>query len=63
MRISINLPYVEDTSEKLQRILRSNKIRSTFHNKSTLHKLLCTLKDQVATEDNYNIVYEIDCSN
>ena len=30
IRISINLPYVEGTSEKLQRILRSHKIRSTF---------------------------------
>ena len=28
--ISINLPYVEGTSEKLWRILRSHKIRSTF---------------------------------
>ena len=30
IRISINLPYVEGTSEKLRRILRSHKIRSTF---------------------------------
>ena len=29
----------------------------------TLHKLLCKPKDQVAAEDKYNIVYEIDCSN
>ena len=28
-----------------------------------LRKLLCTLKDQVATEDKNNIVHEIDCSN
>ena len=28
VRISINLPYVEGTSEKLRRILRSDKIRS-----------------------------------
>ena len=31
IRISINLPYVEGTSEKLQRILRSHKIKSTFY--------------------------------
>ena len=30
IRMSINLPYVEGTSEKLRRILRSHKIRSTF---------------------------------
>ena len=31
VRMSINLPYVEGTSEKLRRILRSHKIRSTFY--------------------------------
>ena len=30
-RMSINLPYVEGTSEKLRLILRSSKIRSTFY--------------------------------
>ena len=59
----INLPYVEGTSEKLRRILRSHKIRSTFYTEMTLRKLLCKPKDRVATEDKNNIVYEIDCSN
>ena len=63
IRISINLPYVEGTSEKLRRILRSHKIRSTFYTEMTLRKLLCKPKDRVATEDKNNIVYEIDCSN
>ena len=62
IRISINLPYVEGTSEKLRRILRSHKIRSTFYTEKTLRKLLCKPKDEVATEDK-NIAYEIDCSN
>ena len=61
--MSINLPYVEGTSEKLRCILRSHKIRSTFYTENTLRKLLCKPKDQVATEDKNNIVYEIDCSN
>ena len=61
--MSINLPYVEGTSEKLRRILRSHKIRSTFYNEMTLHKLLCNTKDRVALGDKYNIAYEIDCSN
>ena len=30
IRMSINLPYVEGTGEKLRRIFRSHKIRSTF---------------------------------
>ena len=46
-----------------RRILRSHKTRSTFYTENTLHKLLCKPKDQVATEDKNNIVYEIDCSN
>ena len=57
--MSINLPYVEGTSEKLRRILRSHKIRSTFYTENTLRKLFCKPKDRVATEDKNNIVYEI----
>ena len=63
VRMIINLPYVEGTSEKLRRILRSHKTRSTFYNEKILRKLLCKPKDPVATEDKNNIVYEIDCSN
>ena len=63
IKASINLPYVEGTSEKLWRILRSHKIRSIFYTEMTLRKLLCKLKDRVATEDKNNIVYEIGCSN
>ena len=63
IRMSINLPYVEATSEKLRRILRSHKIRWTFYTEMTLRKLLCKPKDRVATEDKNNIVYEIDCRN
>ena len=53
----INLPYVEGTCEKLSRILRSNKIRSTFCIENTLCKLLCKPNDPVATEGKNNIVY------
>ena len=61
--MSTNLSYVEGTSEKLRRILRSHKIRSTFYTEKTLQKFLCKPKDRVATEDKNNIVYEIGCSN
>ena len=63
IRMSINLPHVEDVSEKLRRILRSHKIRSTFYTESTWRKLLCKTKERVATEDKNSIIYEIDCSN
>ena len=62
MTMSINLPYVEDTSEKLRRILRSHKIKSTFYTKTTLRKLLCKVKDGVGKQDKSNIAYKIDCS-
>ena len=61
--MSINLPYIEGTSEKLRHKLRSHKIRSTFYTEKTLRKLLCKPKDPVATEHKNDIVYEIDCSN
>ena len=63
IRMSINLPYARETSEKLPRILRSYKIRSIFYTEKTLSKPLCKPKDSVATEDKKNIAYEIDCSN
>ena len=60
--MSINLPCVEGTSAKLQRILRSYKIRSIFYTENTLRTILCKSKDKVATEDKNNTLYEIDCS-
>ena len=60
-RMSISLPYVAGTSEKLQHILRSHNIRSTFYTEHILRA--CNLKDRVAAEDKNNIVYETDCSN
>ena len=60
--MSIRLLHVEGTSEKLRRMLRYHKIRSTFYTEMTLRKLLCKPKDRVATEDKNNIVYKIDCS-
>ena len=63
IRMSINLAYVEGSGEKLRCILKSHKIRSTSHTENILRKLLCKPKDQVATENKNNIVYEIDCSN
>ena len=45
IRMSINLPYVEGTNEKLGRsILRSHKIRPTFYTEMTLRKLLSKQK-------------------
>ena len=61
--MSINLPYVEGTSEKLWHILRSHKIRSNFYIESTLCKLLCKPKDGVPSEYKNKVIYVINCSN
>ena len=45
IRMSINLPYIQGTSEKLRRKLKSHKIRSTLYTEMTLRKLLCKPKD------------------
>ena len=36
IKISINLPNVEGTSEKLRRIFRSHRVRSTFYTEKKL---------------------------
>ena len=61
--MSVNLPYVVGTSEKLSRILKSHKKRSTFYTGSTLRKVLCKARYRVVTEDKNSIIYIIDCSN
>ena len=58
IRMGINLPYVQGTSEKLRGILKSQKIISTLYTESTLHKLLWKPNDRVATKDKINIAYE-----
>ena len=63
IRMGINLPYVKVVSEKLQLILGTHRARFIFDTENTLRKLLCTLKDRVATEDEKKIVLEIDFSN
>ena len=60
--MSINLAYIKGTSQKVRRIFRSHKIRSTLYTENTLRKFLCKPKDRVATEDKNNIAYEIDCT-
>ena len=63
IKMSLNLQYVEGTSEKLWPVLKSHKIISTFQTESTFCKVLCKPKDQVATKVTNNIVYEIVYSN
>ena len=55
--------YIKDTNEKLSRMFKTHKIRSTFYTENTQSKLLCKSKDGVDSEDESNIAYEIDCNN
>ena len=55
--------YIECTTDKLQRIVGSHKIRSTFYIENTFRKLLCKPTGGVGTEDKSETVYKIDCSN
>ena len=55
--MSINIPYVEGTSEKLQRILRSLKTRSTFYTENSLRKLPCKpFQDSLKNPNHINII-------
>ena len=55
------LPYYQDTSEKIRRILKQNRIRATFQTTSTLGHLLTKVKDPVPQEERSGVVYRIDC--
>ena len=50
IEMSINVLYVQGTSETLWPIVRSLKIRSTFSAKRTMRKAFCQPKDRVATD-------------
>ena len=63
IRMSINLPYVEGTSEKIVHILRSQKIRPNFYTESTSRELAFKPKDPIPTKGKLNIVYETDFNN
>ena len=63
IRMSINLPYIEGTTEKLWHKFRYLKTRAAFYNENILCNIFCKPKDRVATEDKNNIAYETDCSN
>ena len=64
IRMSINLSHVQGTNDKLWPAyaqISHNKIHLLYC--STLHKILCKKRDQIATDDKNKIVYEIDPKN
>ena len=57
------IPYVEGTTEKLQRILISaHDIKTTVKLLTTLRQKLSRLKDTIEKERGNGVVYEIPCA-
>ena len=61
--MSLNLPYVAGSCQKLGRTLRSHKIRYTFLTEMTLHKLFLNQKIQQLQKIKSISTLVIDCSN
>ena len=57
------LPYVQGTSEKLQRVYRKHNIATAFKPHFTLRKSLVHPKDKRDTTETTGCVYEISCKN
>lgn len=58
----VTLPYVGGTTEKIQRILTSHKIKTAIKPSSTLRQVLSKPKDAVPNEKKTGVVYEIPCA-
>ena len=59
---TVSIPYVKSTSEKLARIFKKFRIRTTHKPTTTLKQLLCKTKDEVHTMDKVGAVYEVTCT-
>ena len=57
----ISAPYINGTSEKLNRILKPYNIQLASKPSTTLKSKLCNLKDKRSTMEKKNIVYEVPC--
>ena len=57
------LPYVQGTSEKLQRVYRKHNIATALKPHITLRKSLVHPKDKRDTTETTGCVYEISCKN
>ncbi len=61
-KISVTIPYVANTSEKIRRILNQFDINTTFKPGNTLRQMLVHPKDKVKKENRSGVVYGISCS-
>ena len=57
------LPYIQDTTEKLSRILKSYSISSYHKPTNKLRDLLVHPKDKLSACEKSNVVYEVPCKN
>ena len=57
----ISVPYVPNTTEKMNRVLRPYNISLASKPTVTLRKQLCRLKDKTPLIDNIDVIYKILC--
>lgn len=58
---SLVIPYVKGLSEKIRRIAASFGLRTAFHSRLTLERLLCNRRPDIEMLDRKNIIYSIPC--
>ena len=58
---SVSLPYVKDTTEKIQRMIKSYVIRTHMKPTKQLKDILCKPKDRLEPKDVCGSVYKIVC--
>ena len=58
----ISAPYIKGTSERINRILKIFDIRLGHKPTNTLRSKLCNLKDKRRSQDAYDAIYKINCT-
>ena len=60
-RATVTIPYIQDLSEPIKRILERLKVKVRLRPNKTLHQLLVQPKDKVPMEQRTGVVYSIPC--
>ena len=58
---SLVIPYVRGTSEKIRRIAKKYGLRTAFHSRNTIGKLLCNTSPKLPKLEIKNVIYSLPC--